>query len=185
MEPLERFGEKSAKNIVNSINERRETTLPRFLTALGIFHVGEESARLFAEQIIANLKIKSQNKNNELLDVFNNLTVEELQITDGIGPKVAESVYGWFRDKNKVFLEKLLERISILSPKPSGLPENSKIKGKVFVLTGTMASISRDKAKEEIKLRGGHTGESGSKNTDFVVAGAEPGSKYDKAKNRE
>ena len=75
-----------------------------------------------------------------------------------------------------------MERISILSPKPSGLPENSKIKGKVFVLTGTMASISRDKAKEEIKLRGGHTGESVSKNTDFVVAGAEPGSKYDKAK---
>ena len=88
LEPLERFGEKSAKNIVNSINERRETTLPRFLTALGIFHVGEETARLFAEQIIANLKNKiSKIKNNELLDVFNNLTVEELQITDGIGRK--------------------------------------------------------------------------------------------------
>ena len=107
LEPLERFGEKSAKNIVNSINERRETTLPRFLTALGIFHVGEETARLFAEQIIANLKNKiSKIKNNELLDVFNNLTVEELQITDGIGPKVAESVYGWFRDKKIKFFWK-------------------------------------------------------------------------------
>ena len=67
-------------------------------------------------------------------------------------------------------------------PKPSKLLENSKIKGKVFVLTGTMESISRDKAKEEIKLRGGEVSESVSKNTDFVMVGAEPGSKYEKAK---
>ena len=197
LEPLERFGEKSAQNIINSINERRETTLPRFLTALGIFHVGEETARLFAEQIIANLKNKisrtqrlsvamagaAKIKNNELLDVFNNLTVEELQIIDGIGPKVAESIFNWLKDKhNQEFLKRLLKRIAVISPKPSKLLENSKIKGKVFVLTGTMESISRDKAKEEIKARGGEVSESVSKNTDFVVAGAVPGSKYDKAK---
>ena len=93
LEPLERFGEKSAKNIVNSINERRETTLPRFLTALGIFHVGEETAELLAEEA-------------KSVEALSNMSVEELQITDGIGPKVAESVYGWFRDKkNKVFLK--------------------------------------------------------------------------------
>lgn len=184
LEPLERFGEKSAQNIISSINERRETALPRFLTALGIFHVGEETARLFAEQIIAKLKNKiSKIKNKELLDIFNNLTVEELQEVGGIGPKVAESVSNWFRDKkNKVFLEKLLEKISVVLPKPSKLLENSKIKGKIFVLTGTMKSISRDKAKEEIKLKGGHASESVSGNTDFLVAGAKPGSKCAKAK---
>ena len=86
----------------------------------------------------------------------------------GIGPKVAETVYGWFRDKKKQsFSGKLLKRIEILLPKPSKLLENSKIKGKkFFVLTGTMESISRDKAKEEIKLRA-QTSESISGMTDF------------------
>ena len=170
LEPLERFGEKSAKNIINSINKKRKTTLPRFLIALGIFHIGEETAELLAK------KAKS-------VEFLSNMSTEELQKIDGIGPKVAESVYDWFRDKkNKVFLRKLLERISVVLPEPSKLLENSKIKGKVFVLTGTMESVSRDKAKEEIKLRGGQVSESVSKNTDFVLAGAELGSKYDKAK---
>ena len=82
--------------------------------------------------------------------------------------------------KIKFFWKNYWKEFPFFRPNHPRLPENSKIKGKVFVLTGTMASISRDKAKEEIKLRGGHTGESVSKNTDFVVAGAEPGSKYDK-----
>ena len=95
---------------------------------------------------------------------------------------MAETVYGWFRDKNKGFSGKIIKKELKFLPKPSKLLENSKIKGKVFVLTGTMESISRDKAKEEIKLRGGEVSESVSKNTDFVMVGAEPGSKYEKAK---
>ena len=170
LEPLERFGEKSAKNIVNAVNEKRETTLFRFLTALGIFHIGEETAELLAK------KAKS-------IDVLNNMSAEELQKIDGIGPKAAESVYGWFKDKrNRELLERLLKRIKIILPEKSPLLENSKIKGKIFVLTGTMEKMSREKAKEEIKLRGGYVNESVSKKTDFTVAGAEPGSKYDKAK---
>ena len=169
LEPLERFGEKSAKNIINSIKEKKKTTLSRFLTALGIFHVGEETAELLAK--------------NFSLDDLQKAMPDDLQEIGGIGPKVAESVYNWFRDKkNKIFLDKLLERISIILPKPSKLLEKSKIKGKVFILTGTMANISRDKAKEEIKLRGGQVSESVSKNINFVVTGAEPGSKYAKAK---
>lgn len=169
LEPLERFGEKSAKNIVSSISEKRETTLTRFLTALGIFHIGEETAELLAE--------------NFSLDDLQKAMPDDLQKIKGIGPKVADSVYNWFKNKkNKVFLKKLLKRISIISPKPAKFLENSKIKGKTFVLTGTMENLSRDKAKKEIKLRGGQAGESVSKNTDFVVAGDEPGSKYGKAK---
>jgi len=170
LEPLERFGEKSAKNIVSSINKKRETTLARFLTALGIFHVGEETAELLA-------------KETKSVEVLSDMPAEELQKIDGIGPKVAKSVFYWFKDKrNRELLERLLKRIKIILPGKSPFLENSKIKGKIFVLTGTMESVSRDKAKEEIKLRGGHFSESVSKNTDFTVAGAEPGSKYDKAK---
>jgi len=170
LEPLERFGEKSAKNIVNSVNAAKTTTLPRFLTALGIFHVGEEMADLLA-------------KRAKSIEVLSDMSAEELQKIDGIGPKVAESVFDWFKDKrNRELFKRLLKRIKIILPEKSPLLENSKIKGKIFVLTGTMESVSRDKAKEEIKLRGGHLSESVSKNTDFTVAGAEPGSKYGKAK---
>src|SRR3989344_3811886 len=170
LEPLKRFGEKSAKNIVNAVNAARTAILPRFLTALGIFHVGEETAELLAKEA-------------KSVEVLSDMPAEELQKIDGIGPKVAESVFDWFKDKrNRELLERLLKRIKIILPEKSPLLENSKIKGKIFVLTGTMESVSRDKAKEEIKLRGGHLSESVSKNTDFTVAGAEPGSKYDKAK---
>ena len=170
LEPLERFGEKSAKNIVNAVNAARTTTLPRFLTALGIFHVGEETAELLAKEA-------------KSVEVLSDMSAEELQKINGIGPKVAESIFYWFKDKrNRELFERLLKRIKIILPEKSPLLENSKIKGKIFVLTGTMESVSRDKAKEEIKLRGGHLSELVSKNTDFVVAGAEPGSKYGKAK---
>ena len=170
LESLERFGEKSAKNLINAVSAARTTTLPRFLTALGIFHVGEETADLLAK------KAKS-------IEVLSDMPAEELQKIDGIGPKVAESIFDWFKDKrNRELLERLLKRIKIILPEKSPLLEKSKIRGKIFVLTGTMESVSRDKAKEEIKLRGGQVSESVSKNTDFVVAGAEPGSKYDKAK---
>jgi len=170
LEPLERFGEKSAKNIVNAVNVARTATLPKFLTALGIFHVGEETAELLAKEA-------------KSVEVLSDMPAEELQKIDGIGPKVAKSVFYWFKDKrNRELLERLLKRIKIILPGKSPLLENSKIKRKIFVLTGTMGSVSRDKAKEEIKLRGGHLSESVSKNTDFMVAGAEPGSKYGKAK---
>ena len=170
LEPLERFGEKSAKNIVNAVNAARTTTLPRFLTALGIFHVGEETAELLAKEA-------------KSVEVLSDMLAEELQKIDGIGPKVAESIFDWFKDKrNRELFERLLKRIKIILPGKSPLLEKSKIRGKIFVLTGTMESVSRDKAKEEIKLRGGHLSELVSKNTDFVVAGAEPGSKYGKAK---
>lgn len=169
LEPLERFGEKSAKNLVNAVNASRTTTLARFLTALGIFHIGEETAELLAKEA-------------KSVEVLSDMSAEDLQKINGIGPKVAESVCEWFKDKrNNELLKRLLKKIIIASPVASKIAENSKIKDKTFVLTGTMEKMSREKAKEEIKLRGGIVNESVSKNTKFVVAGAEPGSKYDKA----
>lgn len=183
--PLERFGEKSAKNIIESINSRREITLPRLLTALSIIHVGEETAQLFAWQIIAKLKNKNEKlKIAELMEIFNNLTIDELQKIEGIGPKVAQSVYDWFKDKHNLkFLEKLLSRIKITPMSRFRLDiGGARLEGKTFVLTGMLKNLGREEAKEKIRMLGGHIAESVSKKTDYVVAGSEPGSKYDKAK---
>lgn len=171
LEPLERFGEKSAKNLINAINASKTTTMPRLLTALGIFHIGEEMADLLAKEA-------------KSFETLSGMSAEDLQKINGIGPKVAESVCDWFKDKrNNELLKSLLKKITIASPVVPKIAENSKIKNKVFVLTGTMEKMSREKAKEEIKSRGGIANESVSKNTDFVVAGENPGSKRDKAKN--
>ncbi|KKT18789.1 MAG: ligase protein [Parcubacteria group bacterium GW2011_GWB1_43_8] len=125
LEPLERFGEKSAKNIVSSINEKRETTLTRFLTALGIFHVGEEMAELLAKETS-----RQAMSGKKAIEFLSELSLEELQKIDGIGPKVAESIYSWFKDKrNKIFIAKILERISVVAPKPSNW-KTAKSKGK-------------------------------------------------------
>jgi len=165
--PLDRFGEKSAENIIKSIGERREISLVRFITALGILNVGTETAGILAERfgLIENLKKAG---------------IEELKSIKNIGEVVAESIFNWFKDPhNKIFLERLLKRIKIKNiEKKKGV----KFSGKIFVLTGSLKSMSREDAKEKIRTEGGHTAESVSKNTDFVVAGKEPGLKYEKAK---
>ena len=91
------LGEKSAKNIGNFDHKKRETTLPRFLTALGIFPVGEETAELSAKEA-------------KSIGSFKQDVIRRFAKIKGIGPKVAETVYGWFRDKNKVFLEKIIKK---------------------------------------------------------------------------
>ncbi len=101
-----------------------------------------------------------------------------------IGPKVAESIYGWFHEKRNLhFLEKL-HNVGVIITRPDGTTKktNTKIASKLFVLTGTLLKLSRDKAKEEIRERGGIVSESVSGKTDFLVAGENPGSKYEKAK---
>ncbi len=167
---LERFAEKSASNIINSIQSRRKIKLERFLYALGIPQVGEETAFDLAKYFSDLNKIKSA-------------SIEELQKVSDIGPKVAESIYKWFREeKNAEFLSKLKKLgIKILNPKPQIL-NKSKIQNKTFVFTGELKSMSRDSAKEKVRELDGDASESVSKETDFVVAGSEPGSKYDKAK---
>jgi DNA ligase (NAD+) len=168
--PLERFGEKSAENIVKAIDSRKEISLERFIVALGILNVGEGTAEDIANHFGSIEKISSAK-------------IEELEAVDNVGGVVAKSVYEWFRDKkNEKFLKKLLARVKITIVRHRHSVANNKLRGLKFVLTGTLASISRDKAKETIKELGGEAIESVSKNTNYVVAGENPGSKYDKAK---
>jgi DNA ligase (NAD+) len=166
--PLESFKEKSAQNLIDAIEESKKVSLARLLFALGIRHVGEETARLLAGKFADIEKIRTA-------------SVEELAEIDGVGFTVAESLVSWFGNKeNKKELDDLLAHLDIQSEHVSSLPQT--FSGKSFVVTGTLESMSRDEAKEEVLKRGGRVSSSVSLKTDFVVAGEKPGSKYDKAK---
>lgn len=166
IEPLERFGEKSATNIIESIDQKREIEFGRFLTSISILNVGERTAHDLANKFGTIEKLESA-------------SLEELRAIDGVGEIVAQSVHDWLRNgHNKKFLNKLLERVKIKKEKKV---VGTKLKGLKFVLTGSMEAMSRDEAKEKIRMLGGEAVESVSKNTDYVVAGSEPGSKYEKA----
>ncbi|MST04416.1 MAG: NAD-dependent DNA ligase LigA [Candidatus Pacebacteria bacterium] len=184
IEVLERFGEKSAENIITEINLRKKITLPRFIYSLGILHIGEETSQLLAQQVIS--KMKNQNVKIKIGDIFNILRLlelEDLQQIRDIGPKVAQSIFDWFRnDQNQVFLKKL-EKSGVeleTTRLRSGL-ENEKLKGMSFVLTGTLSSLGRDEAKEKIRVLGGEVTESVSKKLTYLVVGENPGSKLEKA----
>lgn len=165
---LERFAEKSASNIINSIQSRKNVKLERFLFGLGIPQVGEETAFDLAKYLGSLEKIKS-------------VPIEELEKIRDVGPKVSESIYKWFREKrNLEFLQKL-KKAGIKIIKEKERKTNPEIKDKNFVFTGTLEKLSREEAEELVRELGGDASSAVSKETDFVVAGSEPGSKYDKA----
>ncbi len=164
---LERFGEKSADNILASIKEHAQVSLGRFLFALGILHVGEQTSEDIANHFGS-------------LDKVMHASLEQMSELENIGPVIARSVYDWFQQKENIrFVEKLLKNGVKITAQPKAL--SNKLAGKTFVLTGTLESMSRDAAKARIKELGGKTAESVSKLTSYVVAGSEPGSKFDKA----
>ncbi len=161
---LERFGEKSAKNLIDAIQSRRTISLPRFLIGIGIFHIGERTAQDLSE-------------NFGSLEAIKNASFENLEKMENVGPKVSQSIYEWFKDENnKKFLNKLLKHVKIQKYSP----QTGKLHGKLFVITGSI-SIPREEAKMKIQNLGGKTSESISKEIDYLVVGEEPGSKLEKA----
>ncbi len=178
---LERFGERSAENIVTEISQKKHVTLPRFLYALGILHVGEETAVTLAKNF--NLPhADSWIKIKDIARVFAGLSLEDLQKAPDIGPKVAQSIYDWFREQRDMELLARLEKAGIVvEAMPARSAASSALAGKTFVITGSLESMSREEAKEKIRARGGDASESVSKKTSYLVAGSEPGSKFDKA----
>ncbi len=179
---LPRFGEKSAENIVKEIHEKKKVTLPRFLYALGILHVGEETATLLAKSFEFAFDPKSGTVPiANIIKTFENLSLDDLQVVQDIGPKVAQSIYDWFREKRNI---DLLRRLGDYGVSVEALPRSAtsgKLSGKSFVITGSLESMSREEAKEKIRELGGEASESVGKKTDYLVAGFEPGSKYQKA----
>ena len=165
--PLERFAEKSAENLITSIQNSKKISLSRFIYSLGIRHVGEETAIDLAQYFGILGKLEKASR-------------EELEAIPDIGPEVSESIYNWFQSKRnlKLIADFLEAGIKILPPEKLG----KRLAGKVFVLTGVLKSLTRFEAEKRIRLLGGNPAGSVSRQTDFLVAGENPGSKLDKAK---
>jgi DNA ligase (NAD+) len=164
--PLEGFGEKSAQNLIDAINASRQVPLDRFLTALSIEHVGSETARALAEAY------------NDLSAVRTADTAELEQI-NSIGSVVAESIVAWFsQHEHQELVDRLLQYVTI---EPVTVTQHGALTGYTFVLTGSLSAISRAGARQAIEARGGDVASSVSRRTDYLVAGADPGSKYERA----
>lgn len=169
---LERFGEKSAENILREIQEKKKIPLSKFIWALGIIHVGEETARDLANHFGTLDKLLSCHKSD--------LWQTEIDSIENIGPAVLSSLHNFFIDKNNLhFIEKLQKNgVVVLKEEKK---EKGKFSGKTFVLTGTLTNMSREIAKEKILNMGGKVSGSVSAKTSFVVAGEEAGSKLGNA----
>lgn len=164
---LPRFAEISARNVIDAIEKSKKVELSRFLFALGIRHVGEETAEILAEHFGSLTRVKEAE-------------LEDLVAIEGIGAVVASGVYAWFRDEgNLSLLERLLAHVEVENTRKG--KGDILLSGKSFVLTGTLESLSRDEAKRMIKEKGGSVSSSVSKQTSYVVVGDKPGSKYDAA----
>ncbi len=166
---LERFGEKSAENIIASIQQHKKISLARFIYALGITNVGEQTSEDLAEHFGNFKRLQAA-------------SADEINSIENIGPIVSQSVFEWFNHKeNHRFIEKLISNgVEIINPAKRVI---GQLTGKTFVVTGTLESLSRDEAKKRIKAAGGKITESVSKKTDYVVVGENPGSKFNKAKS--
>lgn len=163
---LERFAQKSASNIVSAIQDSKKIPLYRFIYALGIRHIGEQTAIDLAKRF-------------KRIDNLKNASLEELEAISEIGVVTARSIYQWFRQKRNIdSLEKFKKTgVKILAPLKTG----DKLAGKNFVITGALERMSREIAYARIRALGGNPVNSISKNTDFLIVGKEAGSKLEKA----
>ena len=165
---LERMAQKSASNVISAIEKSKTQPLWRLINALGINMVGTQSAQLLADNLGS-------------LENLQNAAVEQLESIDQVGPVMAESISDYFKnEKNKSIISQLQK--TGLNPKHEKIKKSDKLSGKKFVVTGTLENFSRQQAEQTIKHLGGKTASSVSKNTDFVLAGENPGSKLHKAK---
>lgn len=163
---LPRFAEKSADNVLSSIEKSRSISLPRFIASLSIPQVGEETAHDLADHFGTIEKLVNAGK-----DDFENIY--------GVGPKVANSLHDWLRDgENRKLVENLLKHITIAKSEGKGM----RFRGKSFVFTGTMPNLDRTRAESMVRENGGDVSSSISKKTSYLVAGSDAGSKLDKAK---
>lgn len=170
LEKLPGWAKKSADNAIRAIAASKETSLARFLTALGIRHVGEVTARLLEERF-------------QTLERMLTSTREELLQIEGIGDQVAESILDFISDPAvRTMLTRLLE-LGVLPSKPGGAEGDLPLKNSVFIFTGGLATYSRNEAKEIVKQLGGQVASSLSRKVTHMVCGDKPGSKLTKARD--
>ncbi|MFO7666913.1 MAG: NAD-dependent DNA ligase LigA [Desulfobacterales bacterium] len=165
---LDNMGEKSAENLLESIEKRKKIPFSRFLYSLGIRHVGEHTAEILASKY-------------GCLENLYNAKYDDLKDVNGIGPVLAHSIYEFFmHEENRKRVDRILQSGVIIHTEEDNLKRT--LDGKVFVLTGTLETMTRSEAIQKIKKLGGNVSESVSKKTDFVIAGRSPGSKIEKAR---
>jgi DNA ligase (NAD+) len=166
--PLERFAEKSAQNLIQAVEASKRVPLWRLINALGIRYVGEATAQLLAQHF-------------QSLDDLMKADLEDLVHVEGVGEQVASSIREFFdNERNKALIRKLREA-GVKEEKQPEAPKATPLGGKTFVFTGGLARFSREEAKAQVAARGGKVSSSVSAKTDYVVVGAEPGSKLAKA----
>lgn len=166
---LEGFAEKSAQNLISAIRLKKKITLPKFIFALGIRNIGEETAHLLVKKFIS-------------LENLIKASLFDLEKIRDIGPIVAQSIYDFFQNKKNLEFIKKLRTVGIKIQDTKYKILNTRLKGLSFVLTGNLKTITRSKAKEKVRALGGETSKSVSKITDYLVVGSNPGSKLRKAK---
>jgi DNA ligase (NAD+) len=169
LENLERMGRKSAENLLAEIQASKKASLARLIYALGIRFVGERTGELLAQHFGS-------------LDKLADANADELTEVAEVGPKVAESIAEFFSEKANQELIQKLKKAGLRFHEEGKAPRDTRLAGKTFVFTGTLERHSREEAAALVAGHGGKVSISVSKNTDYVVVGAEPGSKYDKAR---
>ncbi len=167
---LERMAEKSAQNLLDEMEASKKLSLSRLIYALGIRFVGERTGQLLAEHFGS-------------LDALKDATEEQLIEVPEVGPKVAASIVEFFSESANKKLVKRLVEAGLEVKEERRTPKDTRLAGKTFVFTGELSKYSREQAGELVTSHGGKVTSSVSKKTDYVVVGAEPGSKYDKAKS--
>jgi DNA ligase (NAD+) len=170
VQSLERMGAKSAGNLIAAIEKSKKISFSRFIYALGIRHVGENIADILAGRF-------------ESIAQLSDAPIELLETIEGIGPEIAESIRHFFeQDENRKTVQLILESgVEIIAKAKQTYA--SPIQGKVFVLTGTLEGMTRNEAKQIIEDAGGKVSSSVSRNTDYLIAGDDPGSKLERAES--
>jgi DNA ligase (NAD+) len=166
---LERMGEKSAQNLLTAIERSKQQPLDRLIFALGIPYIGSTAAKILAN------RFKS-------LQALMNASYEELEQIEGIGEKMAQSIVEFFKnEQNRKVIDELI-KAGVRTEAEEQEKQGTELEGKIFVLTGTLPHLKRTEAAKLIEKHGGKVASSVSRKTSFVLAGEDPGSKYDKAK---
>jgi len=175
---LERFGEKSSQNIINSIERAKNININKFIFALGILNIGKESAEIISNRLLQIGDIKTP---NDLLKLAKKLTQQDFDDLPDFGEKMAEGIFEYFNNQSteKLFAKLDKAGVKILTTKKI---VNQKLKNLKFLFTGELESMSRPEAQTKVKERGGTIKESVTNDLDYLVVGNEPGSKLEKAK---
>lgn len=173
---LDRFAEKSADNLIESIQNTKSMPLETFIRALGIKHLGQGGSDLIAQGALQDKELRNP---SDIVHAVNQLSVEDVELIDGIGPKAAQSFCDFFTESSVVKQMQDLEKAGIMFENDE--LQDTKLGGKSFLFTGTLESISRSEAQKRVKEQGGKAAQSISKGLTYLVIGKSPGSKLEKA----